>query len=233
MIDPSSPTRFIQPLDSLISALHRIYVRRENTLETSLMTGNYQALLQEATELEKAFVGWEEAQGDELRPNTIGTVSRPTLNDECSPGCFPGKVDTYFDIYVASIWNVYRAARLYLMELIASLQSAQSSPEFMDSSSINYYHLVEGILSSIPYHLTEDLHEFVQDVNTERVIQNPGKIAHGLLLMHPIHVVSSLPTVDPEVKQYMKRCLMWIGDHLGIGQASLMAKVSISHLGML
>lgn len=226
MIEPSGLTHPIIPLDSLISTLCELHKQRVDLLENLLATSEaHGRLLCEVSQLEQDFISWEEAQGNELRPDTIGTVNELTPNEEYNPGYFPGKVDTYLDLYIACIWNVYRAARLFLIELKAKIQIEIDNDESLDSSDDSLHCLVEDMLSSIPYHITENLHTFVQNVDHERSITTPGKIAYGLLLTHPLHVVSNLPSVDTEVRDYMKRCLVWIGKNMGIGQAFLMAEV--------
>jgi hypothetical protein len=84
--------------------------------------------------------------------------------------------------------------------------------------------LLCDIIASIPYLLTEDVQAFLRQGATHD-ISNTGRAAGGLLLMHQLYALSKLPTVFPETQEYFKRCLGWIGERMGIGQASLFAKV--------
>ncbi|KAJ5217009.1 hypothetical protein N7468_010017 [Penicillium chermesinum] len=225
MIEPSCSASPAQSLDTLINALCSIHAKRADAIDNRFAASDDQYILDEAVHLEQAFLQWEQAQGTRFRPSTIGTINRRTCDKEHTPGFYPGNVDIYFDLYVACIWNIYRAARLYLITLIAELRSTYSTPEPLDPPENGYQFLVSGILSSVPYHLTEDLHDFVQHADMQSSITTPGKIVGGLLLMQPLHVVSTLPVVDSAIRDYMRRCLMWIGTNMGIGQACLMAKV--------
>ena len=58
-------------------------------------------------------------------------------------------------------------------------------------------------------------------------VVNPGRSVGGLLLMHPIYVASKLPIVPQQMREYLENCLEWIAMYMGIGQASLLAKVGV------
>ena len=183
------------------------------------------SILNDALQLEEELDRWEKCQSEELKASTIGSAPRRTSSIEYAAGYWPGNVDTYFDPYVAIIWNSYRAARLYLFDLISGLVSTREDPKVNGPYNPDLDHLLEDVLASIPYHLTENLHQFIKNVEIDTSISIPGKTASGLLLMHPLHVISTLPIVDVKIQTYLKRCLFWIGDHMGVGQATLMAKV--------
>jgi hypothetical protein len=57
-------------------------------------------------------------------------------------------------------------------------------------------------------------------------IITPGKSVGGLLILHPLTVSSTLSVVSLEMQTHFRNCLAWIGDNMGIGQATLLAKVS-------
>ena len=48
--------------------------------------------------------------------------------------------------------------------------------------------------------------------------------------MHCIYVASKLSIVPQQMREYMNDSLEWIAKHMGIGQASLFAKVRFQHL---
>jgi hypothetical protein len=55
----------------------------------------------------------------------------------------------------------------------------------------------------------------------------PNYSIGGLLIMYVIHVVSKLPVVPKHLREMFKEHLAWIGRVMGIGQAALLADVSI------
>ena len=214
-------------LDSLLSALLRIGERVKVTSTEGLMDCDEKVwLLREALELDQEFAQWDESQDRTYRPNTIGQVGQTSTTSEYNVGYWPGRADIYFDRYIAGIWNIYRAARLYLSEMISSLSngSRNSTTELKQVQEMDI--LVHDVLSSIPYHLTDNLYGFLNQVDNGTPLASVGKVASGILVMHPLHVISNLSAVDPALRSYLKKCLVWIGENMGVGQASVFAKVS-------
>jgi len=141
-------------------------------------------------------------------------------------GCSPRKVDTYFDLYVAGVWNVFRVARLLLISLITRFTDHSEEHD----SYVKYLRtancIVEDIIASIPYHLTDNLQAFLLTISQNLKITDPGKFLGGLLLIHPLYIVSGLPFVSEQIRKYMRTCLAWIGSEMGFGQATLLSNVS-------
>ncbi|KAK3330000.1 putative C6 transcription factor [Apodospora peruviana] len=159
---------------------------------------------------------------------------------------WPGRVDTYHDHYVASVWNMSRTSRLQLIDLL--LRLSRMLGDGNPNSTEHQHHaadaaqLLTDLLASIPFHLVDDLHVFLNpDQPTRELaagaghrpdeIPNPGRPAGGLLIMHHLDVVSRLcPTLVPaDVRDYLRKCLLWISTGMGIGQAAIFAKSSESH----
>lgn len=135
----------------------------------------------------------------------------------------------YFDLYVAGVWNTCRTTRVLLINLIVKLSNILNDNDDCNREHQDVNCLVEDIISSIPFHLVEDLQAFLRDMGKEKAAatMNPGRSVGGLLLMHPIYVVSKLSIVPQQMREYMSGCLEWIAMCMGIGQASLFAKVRV------
>ena len=189
-------------------------------------------LMNEAIALDQAFANWQEARSIDFRPWTVSSVNPLQAGSKIEVGSWPGKVDMYFDLYVAGVWNTARMARILLLDLILKLSNAFNgnhnySREHQDSLRGDALRLVEDMISSIPFSLAEDLHTFLQDRGKEdtQAKMQPGIPVGGLLLMHPIYIVSRLSIVPEKMRDYMRACLDWIGTKMGIGQASVFANV--------
>jgi hypothetical protein len=85
--------------------------------------------------------------------------------------------------------------------------------------------LVEGIVSSIPFPLAADLQVFLKNATASTPSLIPGRPVGFLLLIHELYVLSTMPMVEPKLKVYTRDCLAWIGDRMGIGQATKLSKV--------
>jgi hypothetical protein len=183
-------------------------------------------LLREALDLDRELVQWSQSQDKLYRPTKIGQVDKPSEDSEYNVGYWPGNVDVYLDRCIAGTWNIYRAARLSLSELILHLSNGNRNPRTDPRHGQDMDELVQDVLSSIPYHLTENLYGFLNQIDNRAPLANVGKAASGLLVMHSLYVISNLSLVDPDVRRYLKSCLVWIGENMGIGQASVFVNVS-------
>ncbi|KAJ5819704.1 C6 transcription factor [Penicillium riverlandense] len=178
-------------------------------------------------QLNDKFSKWEEVQPNDFKPSTVGSMTGRGVFFDYGVGSWPGKVDTYFDPYVAGVWNAYRAARLLLIDLILQLTGIIDDDKDHDAELDAVLHVLEDMLSSIPYHLAEDVHIFLRDADSNSSIANPGRSVGGLLLMHSMHVVSNLLIINPQIRTYMKKRLVWMKQNMGIGLASILANVGI------
>ncbi|KAF2108886.1 hypothetical protein BDV96DRAFT_254873 [Lophiotrema nucula] len=208
-------------LDSLLFSLEALWTRLESP-QSSL---DFPALAEALVALETYFSVWQKRRIPEVKATSVTTIALRYDSNEHPVGYWPGSVDTYIDLYVAGVWNVFRAARLLLGHLLMKFTSTIYDQDSNRNTTSTTYRLVEDIFASIPYHLTDNLPAFVDGMRTSEQIQ-PGKHLGGLLLMHPLYVVANLSSLGPEVRRYARRCLEWIGENHGLGQATLLARRS-------
>jgi len=185
-------------------------------------------LKQEAIALEKDLAQWQYTRCANFNARVAGHISR-TQAGSSKPGVgyWPGKVEAYFDLYVAGVWNTSRTARLLLISLILKLSSVTYDADTYAREQKEAQVLVDDIIASIPYHLSDGLPRFLAEGGKGEGLLEPGRPVGGLLLMHPIYVASTLLIVPQEMREYLKDCLSWIGINMGIGQASVFAKVRL------
>ena len=235
-----------QSQDNLLLAFGPIWRKAENFLGNPwTKSDDLHQLKNEATALDQAFAKWQEAQVKDFNPWTVGHVSQVQGGSKPGVGYWPRWVHTYFDLYVAGVWNTSRIARVLLINVILKLSRILNDDQNHTRQHQDTLRLLEDIVSSILFHLAEDLPSFLHRLEQFEVgkcemgkesaaaILNPGKPVGGLLLMHPIYVASKLSIVSQQMREYVRDCLEWIAKHMGIGQASLFAKVRFQHLQML
>ncbi|KAL2831551.1 hypothetical protein BDW59DRAFT_182191 [Aspergillus cavernicola] len=213
-------------LDSLLLRLGPIYKTSQAILSPFALIDlpGLHSLKEEAEALNQELEMWQQTQSDDFKPTTVGHMTANPLQQNPQVGYWPGRIDIYFDFYIAAMWNISRTARCVLMDLILQLSNLLN--DGLDHFQLHKDSLtqVEDIIASIPYHLTEHIQAFIRHQGP--TMANPGRPTGGLLLMNPIYILSDLPIVPPEMQVYMKQCLAWIGHHMGIGHASLLAKNS-------
>jgi hypothetical protein len=81
------------------------------------------------------------------------------------------------------------------------------------------------MLASVPYHLVENPQVFL--ISTEITNPDLGRILGGLLLVHPLYlyVTSQMRFLDKTMREYMLRCLAWIGEYMWIRQTTVLVNV--------
>ena len=239
-----------QSLDNLLLAFGPIWRKADAFFGYALnhpltQSDDLNQLKNEAIALDQAFAKWQEAQVKDFNPWTVGHVSQAQAGSRPGVGYWPGRIDMYFDLYVAGVWNTSRTARVLLINMILRLSRHLNDNENNTRKQQDALRLVEDIISSIPFHLAEDLSAFLHRLQGAEVGKTemgkesaaatliPGRPVGGLLLMHSIYVASKLSIVPQQMREYMDDCLEWIAKYMGIEQASLLAKVRFLHLQML
>lgn len=166
------------------------------------------------------FIKWTKSQAAEVRQTTVTTLTQEKEASIIPVGCWPGPVYTYPDFYIAGIWNISRAAQLLLIMLMSKVaDNVADTDSLSDAASA----IVNDTMASIPYHLTENLYDFVNGPKTG--IEEPGRTLGGLLIMHPLYVASRVPSIPGATRDYLQRCLMWISSNMGIRHADRLAQV--------
>jgi hypothetical protein len=206
-------------LDNLLLHLDLLWARYKILHQME----DYHALRVDCTALQDRFTKWANGQAPEARPTTVANLGYGKQHPNVSVGCWPGRIDTYSDLYIASVWNIARVARLLLIVLIAKLSDDLNDTSTHLDPMRDADTIIGDIIASVPYHLTENLYEFLEGPQTE--IEEPGRTLGGLLLMHPLYVVTRVPFISEPIKAYSLRCLLWIASSMGIGHAEWLAKV--------
>jgi hypothetical protein len=211
----------VDSLDDLLLDLDLMRVMHEASFELE----DRKALKANCIALDRRFAEWQDSRVPEFQPIVTGHIKRRAYESEIAVGYWQGKVHTYLDLYVASAWNIFRAARLLLLTLIIKLSGTLGS----DESYVDHLHttnrIVEDIVASVPYHLVDNLPGFLSKLAASTEITDPGRPLGGLLLMHPLYVASKTPFLSRNIREYMRKCLKWIGSNMGLAQATLLAMV--------
>lgn len=210
-------------LDDLLVALDT-FLKDSNLVLESMESENvaWHSIQRQANILEQQLAQWQDIRAPEYKSTSIGQIDQDTIDPR--PGYWPGSIDFYCDHYTANVWNTCRAARLLLLDFVTRLTStAKGTGDPTCEHKIRI--LLSEVLASIPYHLVENLHLFVQEAAQGATeISAPGKVAGGLLLMKVLHNTSQLGFVEPQMRSYLRECLGWIGENMGIGQASVLSR---------
>lgn len=128
-------------------------------------------------------------------------------------------------VYVAASWNTYRKNRLLILDIIIQCLEKLQEKDAHGRRQAEAKELANDIKASIPFHLDRDYENTTARCHGLKDDIQPGRCLGGLLLMHPLFVASNLSVIPSHMRSQLKECLAWIGEHMGIGQASVFAKV--------
>ncbi|KFY44171.1 hypothetical protein V495_03599 [Pseudogymnoascus sp. VKM F-4514 (FW-929)] len=218
---PATPHPIFTLLQAFNPLYHKACLSISDPSRPSVLLNELKA---EATSLYHQFEHWQATQPEILTPRPLGHIAASPNGSTPAAGKWPGRVDTYFDYYIAGVWNTSRAARLLLLDLIVALSDALDEGENHTYERTKAARLLEDMMSSIPYHLTDDLTSFISGGPEGEL--KPGRAVGALLLMHPVFVASRVSTVGGEMREYLQECLVWIAANMGIGQAARLAKAA-------
>lgn len=105
--------------------------------------------------------------------------------------------------------GIHRKSRLMILDLIIRcLIQLQERSNYLQTKQAEVQQRVDKIAASVPYHIVENVHAFMnQDViNPEQI--SPGKPVGGLLLTQTLYILSNLSVVLPQRQPRMKECLV-------------------------
>ncbi|KAL9612465.1 MAG: hypothetical protein Q9167_002937 [Letrouitia subvulpina] len=225
MFPAPKPKAFCQTLAGLLLKFGPLWKKADALLSNPLAdTDDLYQLEKEAASLDQAFSQWQDSQAEDFKPCVIGYVNQRQAGSKFETGHWPGKVDTYYDLYVAAVWNIARSVRVLLIDLDHKLSNILGRNYGQNTEHPEVLLLVEDIISSVPFHLAEDLPTFMGELDKNCSTIKPGRPVGGLLLMHPLYVASKVCLVPQQMQEYTRCCLEWIASVIGIGQASLYAK---------
>lgn len=144
-----------------------------------------------------------------------------------------------YDLYVSSVWNTYRKCHVVILDLAlrCSKRIQELCPEHVDDKTDTYDNwereaeeVAIGILRTIPFHLTR-LNELHSGATNERKLVEDaggqlGRPVGGLLLIHPLFVISKQVIVDEKIRAFARHTLRWIASNMGIGEGAVLGAVS-------
>ncbi|KAF2801524.1 uncharacterized protein BDZ99DRAFT_455976 [Mytilinidion resinicola] len=210
-------------LDGILINVNPIFnLANDLFVAPSCQLEDVRTLRQEAIALERHISTWPTRLTGEWAPHVVGNVSEAQLRSSHSPG-WPGTVDSYFDLYVAAVWNTYRKTHLMILDIIVKCSNYLEPSDVCFELHPKARQLANDIAASIPYHLTNDAAKYLQHVQHGVEAQYDGRPVGGLLVLHPLWVVANASVVSHELSTHMRNELSWIGHVMGIGQANQLA----------
>ncbi|KAI9709324.1 MAG: hypothetical protein M1820_003444 [Bogoriella megaspora] len=214
----------IQNLDAMLIKFSPIF-HYTNTLFSSSFPAFLcvETLLEEAMSLDEEFKRWPEAQEGGWLPQTAGTFSEQQTAIPGLPRLGIGRLDSYFDLFVAAVWNTYRKSHMMILNIIFRCRKHLGKEDAETELRERVKRLAEDIMASLPYHIFRDQNNYLELIEKGSRKLEIGQTAGGLLMMHPLYVVAGMSALSESFRTYARDSLAWIGRHMGVGQATILA----------
>lgn len=117
------------------------------------------SLMRRSQDLDRAVVDWMVSLPAHWRYRTLCWQNYVANTDYAHADVFPGRVDVYNDVWIASVWNMARVTRLILASITVrcaawacSPVDYRTTPEYAHSARV-CAEVISDVLASVPYHL--------------------------------------------------------------------------------
>jgi hypothetical protein len=188
-----------------------------------------------AQDLEMKFKDWENTLDPAWTFSSVAWIDDVDESQLEHCPCFPGRLDEYRDISIATAWCMMRANRIMLGAGIVRTnawlhpeEDYRITPEFATTARISK-DLIEDIIAAVPTFLGKFPDALTMNRNPE--IQKEvlgGKSSLALFIMWPLFVVSMSDHVTEQQRKWVVGRLKFIAEEVGIHQASLFTQVRSS-----
>ncbi|KAH7154842.1 hypothetical protein B0J13DRAFT_210924 [Dactylonectria estremocensis] len=194
--------------------------------------------------VDQAHVAWDRDLPEYFRFKSVAWEDNVPNGNYALAEVFPGRVDAYQDLWVASVWNMTRCSRIILASLIVrcaawvcSPVDYRTTPEYATSSRM-CANLITDIIASVPYQLgwfskRKELLE-MEHLSTFGCGEEEAlKGLPGYFLTWPLTCIQGQDYTTDAQRAWVKGRLQYIGNHLGIRYANMLNQLNLRVPSML
>jgi len=188
-------------------------------------------LVRKAKELEQEFKAWEAALPKNWQYTTTAWIDAVDYEDLETAQAFPGRLDEYEDISIATTLNTMRASRIILAADTVRASAWVCSPdqeycivpEYISSARISQ-EVIEDIIASVPMFLGGPSAGKDQ-TKSSRPGALGGQSTLALFIAWPLYVTTLSDCATEAQREWALGRLRFIGNERGIAQAITFSKV--------
>ena len=189
--------------------------------------------------MDQECVNWFKNLPDEYQPRTVTWEDYVPNGDYTKAEVFPGRVDVYQDLMVASIYNMTRCARLMLASLIVrcaawvcSPVDYRTTPEYATAAK-TCVDMITDIIASVPFQLGwfSSRRHLLERANLSTFVCGEDDALKGLpgyLLTYPLTCIANQDYATDSQRAWTKGRLLFIANQLGVRYATMLTEVCLS-----
>lgn len=187
--------------------------------------------------VDQEHAAWAKSLPDYFQYKAVAWEDHVPNGDYSKAEVFPGRVDAYQDLWVASVWNMMRTSRIILASIIVrcaawvcSPVDYRTTPEYATAAR-TVCEVATDIIASVPYQLgwftkRKDLLERANLSSFGCGEEDAQKGLPGYFLSWPLTCIQGQDYSTDAQRAWVKGRLVFIGNQLGVRYALMLAQVS-------
>jgi hypothetical protein len=193
--------------------------------------------LRKCQTLDQECVNWFKSLPDEYQPKTVTWEDYVPNGDYTKAEVYPGRVDVYSDLMVASIHNMARCSRLLLASLtvrcaawVCSPVDYRTTPEYATAAKI-CVDTITDIIASVPFQLGwfSSRKHLLDRANLSTFVcghDDAPKGLPGYLLTYPLTCIAGQDYTTDSQRAWARGRLLFIANQLGVRYASMLTEIT-------
>lgn len=193
-------------------------------------------LIRRCQVVDQECVAWAKDLPDFFEYKTVAWEDNVPGGDFSKAEVYPGRVDAYRDLWVASVWNLTRTSRIILASLIVRCAAwicapldYRTTPEYATAARTCVQSITD-ILASVPFQLgwfakRKDLLELANLSSFGCGEEDAEKGLPGYFLTWPLTCVLGQDYATDSQRAWVKGRLEFIGNQLGVRYAHMLTQV--------
>jgi len=196
-------------------------------------------LLRKAEAMEHEYYEWHQTLPDRWKPTAVSWVEGIAEQDYANAKVYPGRVDSYGEAYVATIHNIARSARLFIVTTILRCTAKlcypldyRMTPEYVTASR-HASQLIDDIIATTPYffgwNCDAEIAVFGEAYFPCGDNRITGKGVTGIWAMYPLFAASASDFATYSQRIWMRGRLEYISEVLGVNQAHVLLQLPVRY----
>jgi hypothetical protein len=190
--------------------------------------------IQRARAIDDEHIEWMKNLPEYWAPTTVAWEDKVPHGDYTQAEVYPGRVDFYDDVYIASVWNLARVSRVILASLtvrcaawVCAPVDYRTTPEYATAARI-CVDTITDVIASVPYQLGWQPRGYTKHgmssfpCGDEHAIKGLA----GYFLTWPLGTLRGLDFTTDAQRTWIVGRLNYIANTLGVRYATILAQVS-------
>lgn len=198
-------------------------------------------MIQQCQSVDHDCVSWTKDLPDYFDFQTVAWEDNVPNGDYSKAEAYPGRVDAYRDLWVASVWNMMRTCRIILASMIVRCAAwvcvpldYRTTPEYATAARTCVENITD-IIASVPYQLGwfAKRRDLLARANLSAFgcgDEDALKGLPGYLLSWPLTCVMGQDYTTDNQRAWVKGRLEFIGNQLGVKYAHMLTQVRLVFL---